>query len=97
MDTQKLDEILEGESRIDAIAEVYYCTQEGKVYGELQISHRKVFFVPADCPENACFIKKQAPRKSLANIFGPPPKQETPGTQLKRFEVCIDIGDIISC
>ena len=35
MDTQKLLCILEGENNIDSSAEVYYCTQEGKVYGEL--------------------------------------------------------------
>lgn len=58
MDAQKLGSIMEGENHIDTTAEVYYCTQEGKVYGELQISQRKVFFVPEDCSANAGYIKK---------------------------------------
>ena len=97
MDTQKLLCILEGENNIDSSAEVYYCTQEGKVYGELQVSRRKVFFVPADCPENAFYIQKPSPKKSFASSSQSVKNSELVSAELKRFEVCIDIGDIISC
>ena len=53
---------------------VYYCTEHGKVKGQLQISQSRIFFDPtADCQENQSF-----------------------SNSLKRFEVCIDMGDVIS-
>lgn len=39
-----------------AKAEVYYCTSEGKVYGELQIYQNKVMFVPKKCAMNEQFV-----------------------------------------
>jgi hypothetical protein len=35
LETQKLTCILEGLDTVDSKAEVYYCTSEGRVYGEL--------------------------------------------------------------
>ena len=53
---------------------VYYCTEHGKVKGQLQISQSRIFFDPTEnCAENQTF-----------------------SMQLKRFEVCIDMGDVIS-
>lgn len=68
LDTQKLTCILEGHSDVSTKAEVYYCTQEGRVYGELQISKRKVFFEPYKCPENQKYIQKVITRsKSMVS------------------------------
>jgi hypothetical protein len=41
---------------IVAKAEVYYCTSEGKVYGELQIYQNKVIFVPKKCVMNETYV-----------------------------------------
>jgi hypothetical protein len=70
LDTQKLACILEGHSEVSAKAEVYYCTQEGRVYGELQIGKRKVFFEPVQCPENEKYISvpKNIRTKSMPNL-----------------------------
>jgi hypothetical protein len=33
-------------------AEVYYCTETGRVYGELKIYPDRIFFEPQYCHEN---------------------------------------------
>lgn len=103
VDTQKILAILEGDSEIVDQAKVYYCTQEGRVYGELQISKRKLFFEPLICPENNQFILKNQKDQKIS-YFGKlgsskslKTEEEPKHAQLKKFEVCIDIGDVISC
>lgn len=54
---------------------MYYCTEHGKVKGQLQISQSRIFFDPQECEEN---------------------KNHGPKNMLKKFEVCIDMGDVIS-
>ena len=44
---------------IDAKAEVYYCTSEGKVLGELQVKKTMIFFEPKFCPENEKYIHSE--------------------------------------
>lgn len=63
-----------GDQDIIKTLNVYYCTEHGKVKGQLQISQSRIFFDPmANCQENLSFKN-----------------------ELRRFEVCIDMGDVIS-
>ena len=62
-----------GDDNVVQTIKVYYCTEHGKVMGNLQISQSRMFFDPiARCEENKAF------------------------TNLRQFEVCIDMGDVIS-
>ena len=55
---------------------MYYCTEHGKVKGQLQISQSRIKFSPLlNCDENI--------------IHGPE-------SSLRKFKVCIDMGDVIS-
>ena len=63
-----------GDEEVIRSLNVYYCTQHGKVKGELQISQSRIFFDPdEECKDNGKL-----------------------GEKLKRFEVCIDMGDVIA-
>lgn len=100
MQSEKLSCLLEDEKEEPVKAEVYYCTSEGKVYGELTVKKHRVFFEPFETKENGHLIKQEQPRrKSFIDIFKKqePPKEAPHMKQLKRFEVCIDIGDVVSC
>ena len=64
-----------GEDEVIQELIMYYCTEHGKVKGQLQISQSRIFFDPQECEEN---------------------KNHGPKNMLKKFEVCIDMGDVIS-
>ena len=97
---EKLACVVEDPNEVPVKAEVYYCTSEGKVYGELTVTKHRVFFEPADTLENNYLLKQvEHKKRSLAWFFTGAGKQtDVPHlTQLKRFEACLDIGDVISC
>ena len=64
-----------GDDDIVKTLNVYYCTEHGKVKGQLQISQSRIFFDPQECEEN---------------------KDHGKHNLLRKFEVCIDMGDVIS-
>lgn len=41
-----------GDEEVKATVNVYYCTEQGKIKGELQISRSRIFFEPVKCNEN---------------------------------------------
>lgn len=41
-----------GEEEVVKTLNMYYCTENGKIKGELQISQSRIFFEPQDCAEN---------------------------------------------
>ena len=63
-----------GDDEVAKAVGMYYCTEHGKVKGQLQISQSRIFFDPTD----------QSGENSQL------------GQQLRQFEVCIDMGDVIS-
>lgn len=44
-----------GDDEVVLTCLVYYCTHMGKVKGEMQLSHEKIFFEPIKCDENNKF------------------------------------------
>jgi hypothetical protein len=70
--TEKLSCLMENDHEVPVKAEVYYCTSEGKVYGELTVTSHCVFFEPADTKENSHLLKKPVPpKKTFASWFKP--------------------------
>lgn len=41
-----------GDEEVKETVNVYYCTEKGKIKGELQISTTRIFFEPIKCEEN---------------------------------------------
>jgi hypothetical protein len=65
------------------------------------VAKNKVFFEPIVCPQNQQYVKAPQKKRRTSSFVGasikPKFEEESEGQQLKKFEVCIDIGDVISC
>lgn len=66
----KLECLLEDVHERPIKAEVYYCTSEGKVYGELTVTKHRLLFEPADTKENSYLIKQpEVPRRTFVDFI----------------------------